>query len=294
MYEGKNRRPSAEALKTVDVMVFDIADVGVRFYTYATTMAYAMEECAKAHVPFYVLDRPNPITGIHVEGPMLDAANTAFIGYFPGGPVRHGMTMGELARMFNEERHIGADLHVIAMEGWSRTEWFDQTGLPWVDPSPNIRSLNAALLYPGLGMIEYSLNWSVGRGTDAPFEMVGGEFVDGPKLAAYLDSRAIPGVRVYPVQFQPTTSKLSGKLVNGVRFVVTDRDVFDSTRLGTEVATALQKLYPGKIDFTLSKALIGSNAFVQGLAAGKDPFELMKGEPLERFNEMRQRYLLYR
>jgi uncharacterized protein YbbC (DUF1343 family) len=294
LYEGKNRRPSQEALKTVDAMVFDIADVGVRFYTYATTMAYAMEECAKAHVPFYVLDRPNPITGIHVEGPLLDSANTAFIGYFPGGPVRHGMTPGELARMFNEEKHIGAELHVVAMEGWSRTEWFDETGLPWVDPSPNIRSLNAALLYPGLGMLEYSPNWSVGRGTDSPFEMVGGEFVDGPKLAAYLDGRSIPGVRAYPVRFQPNASRLAGKTVDGVRFVVTDRDIFNSTRLGTELGAALRKLYPGKIDFALSKTLIGSNAFMQGLAEGGDPVELLKAEPVEKFEEIREKYLLYR
>jgi uncharacterized protein YbbC (DUF1343 family) len=204
------------------------------------------------------------------------------------------MTPGELARMFNEEKHIGAELHVVAMEGWSRTEWFDETGLPWVDPSPNIRSLNAALLYPGLGMLEYSPNWSVGRGTDSPFEMVGGEFVDGPKLAAYLDGRSIPGVRAYPVRFQPNASRLAGKTVDGVRFVVTDRDIFNSTRLGTELGAALRKLYPGKIDFALSKTLIGSNAFMQGLAEGGDPVELLKAEPVEKFEEIREKYLLYR
>ena len=218
-------RPSQEALRGLDAMVFDIADVGARFYTYGTTMAYAMEECAKAKVAFYVLDRPNPVTGMHVEGPMLDTKLTSFIGYFPC-PLRHGMTMGELARMFNEEKHLGAELHVIAMEGWRRVEWFDETGLPWVDLSPNIRNLNEALLYPGIGMLEYSTNWTVGRGTDSPFEVVGAEFVNGAKLTAYLSARAIPGVRVYAVRFSPTTSHLGGKMVEGVRFVVTGPGCF--------------------------------------------------------------------
>jgi uncharacterized protein YbbC (DUF1343 family) len=275
------------------VMVFDIADVGARFYTYVTTMAYAMEECAKAHVPFYVLDRPNPITGIHVEGPLLDPGATSFIGYFPG-PLRHGMTLGELARMFNEENHLGVELHVIAMEGWRRTDWFDATDLPWVNPSPNIRDLNQALLYPGIGMLEASTNWSVGRGTDSPFEVVGADFVDGPKLAAHLAARAIPGVRMYPVRFQPATSHFAGKTIEGVRFIVTDRDIFDSSRLGAEVAAAVQKLYPGKINFSTDKSLIGSGAFLRGIAAGGDPVELLKGEPLEKFKEIRERYLYYR
>jgi uncharacterized protein YbbC (DUF1343 family) len=293
LYEGKNRRPSQEALRALNVMVFDIADVGGRFYTYVTTMAYAMEECAKANVPFYVLDRPNPITGLHVEGPMLDLAATSFLGYFPG-PLRHGMTMGELARMFNGENHIGLELHVIEMEGWHRTDWFDATGLPWIDPSPNMRSLNQALLYPGIGMMEASKNWSVGRGTDSPFEVVGADFVDGRKLAAYLSARAIPGVRMYPVQFQPTTSNFAGKTIDGVRFVVTNRDIFDSSRLGAEVAAAVQKLYPGKINFTTNKSLIGSSAFLRGVAVGTDPVALLKAEPLEKFNEIRAKYLIYR
>jgi uncharacterized protein YbbC (DUF1343 family) len=293
LYEGKNRRPSQQALKQVDVMVFDIADVGARFYTYVTTMAYAMEECAKAKIPFYVLDRPNPVTGLHVEGPMLDPSLTSFIGYFPG-PLRHGMTTGELARMFNEEKHIGAELHVVQMEGWRRAAWFDETGQPWVDLSPNMRTLNAALLYPGIGMLEYSTNWSVGRGTDTPFELAGAEFVNGPKLAAYLAARAIPGVRFYPVQFKPTTSHLAGKTVEGVRFVITDRDIFNSTRLGTELAAALQKLYPGKIEFSVNKTLIGKVGFTKGLAAGLDPVALLKADPLDRFLEMREKYLLYR
>jgi uncharacterized protein YbbC (DUF1343 family) len=198
------------------------------------------------------------------------------------------MTLGELARMFNEENHIGADLHVIQMEGWRRTEWFDETGLPWVDLSPNMRNLNEALLYPGIGMLEYSTNWTVGRGTDSPFEIVGAEFVNGPKLAAYLSARAIPGVRFYPVRFQPTTSHLAGKMVDGVRFVITNRDVFDSTRLGAEIAAAVIKLYPGKIQFGVNKTLIGNIEFA------KDPIGFMKAESLEKFKEVREKYLMYR
>jgi uncharacterized protein YbbC (DUF1343 family) len=294
LYEGKNRRPSPEALRTIDAMVFDIADVGVRFYTYVTTMAYAMEECAKARVPFYVLDRPDPITGLHVEGPPLDAANTAFVGYFAGAPIRHGMTVGELALMFNQEKHIGADLHVIRMEGWSRAEWFDETALPWVNLSPNMRNLNEALLYSGIGMLEYSKNWSVGRGTDAPFEQVGADWVNGPQLAAYLNTRAIPGVRIDPVHFQPKASYFAGRMIEGVHFTITDRDAFNSTRLGTELAAALQKLYPGKIDFAVNKPLIGNNAFIQALAAGQDPEQLLNAESLDQFMATRAKYLLYR
>ena len=177
-------------------------------------MIYAMEEAAKAKLPFYVLDRPNPITGIHVEGPMLDPDKLSFTGSFPL-PLRHGMTIGELAKLVNEENRLNADLHVIEMTGWNREDWFDATGLPWVNPSPNIRSLNEALLYPGIAMLESSTNYSVGRGTDAPFEQIGADWIDGRQLARYLESRAIPGVRCYPVQFTPTSSNFSGKTVSG-------------------------------------------------------------------------------
>ncbi len=248
LYEGANRRPKAEMLTGLDALIFDIADVGVRFYTYETTMAYCMEEAARAHVPYYVFDRPNPITGIHVEGPVLSRANESFIGYFPL-PLRHGMTMGELAGLFNAENAIHADLTVISMLGWRRAEWFDATGFPWVNPSPNIRNLNQALLYPGVAMLEGSVNYSVGRGTDSPFEVVGAEFIRGAELAAYLNRRAIPGLRAYPVRFKPAESHLAGKMLDGVRFVVTNRDVFDAGRFGIELAAGLQHLYPGKIAF---------------------------------------------
>lgn len=194
---GKTNRPTPEMLRGLDALVFDIQDIGVRFYTYETTMAYAMEEAAKARIPFYVLDRPNPITGVKVEGPLLDRDKLSFVGYFPL-PLRHGMTMGELARLFNEENRIGAQLTVIPMQDWQRGDWWSSTNLAWVNPSPNMRSLNAALLYPGVAMLEYSKNYSVGRGTDAPFEHVAAEFIRGGELAAYLNRRMIPGVQVYP------------------------------------------------------------------------------------------------
>ena len=295
LYEGANRRPKPEMLKGLDAMVFDIADLGVHFYTYETTMAYCMEEAAKAHVPYYVLDRPNPITGIHVEGPVLSRENESFVGYFPL-PVRHGMTIGELARLFNGENAVHADLHVIPMLGWRREEWFDATGLPWVNPSPNIRSLNEATLYPAVAMLEASRNLSVGRGTDAPFEWIGAEFIRGPELADYVNKRAIPGLRAYAVRFRPSESHLAGKTIEGIRFTVTNRDVFDAGRFGVELAAALQHLYPGKVSFTADRQLIGSAALVEGLSKGVEVDRLLQldKERMERFKVMREKYLLYR
>ncbi len=284
---GKTLRPTPEMLRGIDALIFDIQDVGARFYTYETTMAYAMEAAAKASIPYYVLDRPNPITGTHVEGPLLDAANQSFVGYFPGLPVRHGMTMGELARLFNGENKIGAALTVIPMEDWNRGDWFDDTGLPWLDPSPNMRSLNAATLYPGLCLLESSKGYSVGRGTDSPFEQIGADFIAGRDLAAYLNRREIPGVRVYPARVGAR---------EGVRFVIVNRELLDATRLGLEVAAAIQKLYPEKIDLSLNKLLIGSAAAIRQLQAGDDPRTIQQGfqDAVAAFVKTREPYLLYR
>jgi uncharacterized protein YbbC (DUF1343 family)/CubicO group peptidase (beta-lactamase class C family) len=292
---GKTLRPTPEMLKGLDVLVFDIQDVGVRFYTYESTMIYAMEEAAKAKLPFFVLDRPDPITGIHVEGPMLDRANVSFIGSRPL-PVRHGMTIGELARLVNTEDHLNSDLHVIPIEGWARDQWFDSTGLPWTDPSPNIRSLNAATLYPGLALMESSTNYSVGRGTDAPFEQIGAEWIKGPDLAARLSKENIPGVRFYPVSFTPTSSNLSGKKVEGLRFTVTDRDTFSATRLGLALASAFNALYPGKIVWETDRKLIGSESVLHTLAAGGSLKDIAIGAQsgLDQFLATRQKYLIYR
>jgi len=292
---GQSRRPTPEMLRGIDALVFDIQDIGARFYTYETTMAYAMEEAAKAHIPFFVLDRPNPITGTHVEPPLLDPDKISFVGYFPL-PVRHGMTMGELARLFNAENQMGADLTVVPMKGWERGDWFDSTGLPWVNPSPNIRSLTAALLYPGVALLEYSSNYSVGRGTDASFEMIGADFIRGAELAAYLNQRWIPGVRFYPVRFQPSSSHLAGNENEGVRMVVTDRDAFDAARMGLEIAAALIKLYPGKISVDANRNLIGNEETMRALASGEDPRSIRQKQQdaLDRFLGLREKYLIYR
>lgn len=295
LYSGKNRRPTAEMLRDLDVLVFDIQDVGARFYTYISTMAYAMEEAAKHRLPLFLLDRPNPITGVHVEGPILDKDLLSFVGYFPL-PLRHGMTAGELARMFNVENRIGADLRVIRMKNWQRGDWFDSTGLVWVNPSPNMRSLNAALLYPGVAMLEASRNYSVGRGTDAPFEQIGADWIRGPELAAYLNKRFVPGVRFYPTRFEPVSSHFAGVSIEGVRFVITDRQAFDSARLGLEIAAALRELYPGEISLQDNRRLIGNAETIAALDNGADPrqFQQKLTDQLQGFLEVREKYLLYK
>ena len=294
LYAGTNR-PTPEMLRGLDALVFDIQDVGVRFYTYETTMAYCLEAAARTGVPFYVLDRPNPITGNRVEGPLLDADKTSMVGYYAGMPVRHGMTMGELAKFINGEKKFGAKLEVIAMQDWNRGDWFDSTDLPWINPSPNMRSLNAAMLYPGLCLLEYSKNYSVGRGTDSPFEQIGADFIKGRDLAAYLNKRLIPGVRVYPTSFTPTESNFKGQRIEGVRFQITNRELLDATRLGLELAVALQTLYPGRIDFTASKRLIGSDDVIRRFQNAEDPRIIQQSlaDPLADFVKLRTKYLLY-
>jgi uncharacterized protein YbbC (DUF1343 family) len=289
---GKTLRPTPEMLKGIDILVFDIQDIGVRFYTYESTMLYAVEEAAKAKIPFYVLDRPNPLTGIHVEGPMLDADKLSFVGAYPL-PLRHGLTIGELAKLENGEKHLNADLHVVEMAGWSRTDWFDATGLPWVNLSPNIRNPGEALLYPGLAMLEYSTNYSVGRGTDTPFQLVGADWIQGTQLADYMSSRDIPGVRFYPLKFTPTSSYFSGKAVEGLGFEIFSRDILSSSRLGLELAAALGKLYPGKINWEINRKLIGNGEVIAALSSGTDPVIASK-VGLAEFNAVRQRYLIYR
>lgn len=295
LYRTSSRRIQPRMLDNVDALVFDIQDVGARFYTYSCTMLYAMEEAAKKHLPFFVLDRPNPITGVHVEGPMLDPDLESFTGCLEI-PVRHGMTMGELAAMANGERKLGVDLRVIPVRGWDRGDWFDATGLPWVDPSPNMRSLNEALLYPGIALLEASPNYSVGRGTDSPFELIGADWIHGRELASFLNSRFIPGVRVYPVRFRPASSNFSGKTIEGVRFVITNRDAFDSTRLGLELAQALNALYPGKIAWEESRFLIGNRNVLNELKDGVDPRTILEEmqKSLASFDQQRDRYLIYK
>ena len=281
-------------LEGVDALVYDIQDAGARFYTYSCTMLFAVEEAGKTHRPIYVLDRPNPVTGVHVEGPLLDPDLQSFVGCF-AMPIRHGLTLGELATMANAERKLNADLHVIKMTNWSRGDWFDSTDLTWTDPSPNMRSLNAATLYDGVAMLEYAKNLSVGRGTDAPFEQLGADWIHGAELAQFLNARSIPGVRAYPTRFTPESSNFKGKTIEGVRFVILNRDQFNAVRLGLELAYALQKLYPGKIDFESCKLLIGNRKTIDAIKSGADPQSIEQdlAAGVQSFLDRRRAFLLY-
>ena len=291
---GDSRRPKPEQLKELDALVYDIQDVGVRFYTYITTLGYVMEEAGKARLPVFVLDRPNPINGNDVEGPIADADKPSFTAYHTI-PVRHGLTIGELARLFNDERHIGADLRVIKMEGWRRAMWFDATGLTWINPSPNMRSLTEAALYPGVGLLE-TTNLSVGRGTDTPFEVIGAPWLDGPKLASYLNGRRIAGVRFIPIRFTPKSSVFRNEECSGINMIVTDRARFQSVLTGIEIAVALHSLFPAdwKID-AYSRLLVNSDA-LDRLKRGESPEEIMQSwnTGLEEFLRIRERALIYR
>ncbi len=294
LYAGGRYRMTPAMLDGIDALVFDIQDVGARFYTYSCTMLYALEEAAKAKKTFYLLDRPNPVTGLHVEGPMLDDNLHSFAGC-DSVPVRHGLTLGEMATMANAERKWGADLRVVKMRNWQRGDWFDSTGLTWTDPSPNMRSLNAAALYDGLALLEASPNYSVGRGTDAPFEQIGADWIRGAELAQFLNNWVLPGVRAYATRFQPSSGPFAGKSIEGVRFVIVNREQLNSVRVGLDVAYALQRLYPGKINFEACRFLIGSREVVDALKAGAAPggIEERVREQLQKFEDRRRPFLLY-
>jgi uncharacterized protein YbbC (DUF1343 family) len=290
---GKSRRPSATMLEGLDAVVVDIQDVGVRFYTYATSMAYLMEEAARRRIKVIVFDRPNPIAPAGVRGPMLDPDLKSFVAYFPM-PVQHAMTLGELATMFNAENKIGADLHVVKARGWRRDMWFDETGLPWVNPSPNLRTPDAAILYPGVALIEQT-NVSVGRGTATPFMLVGAPWIDGPVLAGYLERRRIAGVRFEPAAFTPGADRYAGKRCQGIRIVLSDRTALDAPRLGIELAVALRRLHPKAFAVRDMLALLGSRQALAAIEAGEDPVTIARWgrTGLETFTAMRARYLLY-
>jgi len=290
---GETRRPTPEMLAGLDVLVFDIQDIGARFYTYISTMGYAMEEAAKAGIRFIVLDRPNPINGIQVEGPILESHRLSFTGYFPL-PVRHGMTVGELAGLFNEENQIGAKLEVVRLEGWQRSWWLDDTDLPWVNPSPNIRNLRQATLYTAVGLLE-STNLSVGRGTDTPFEILGAPWINAGRLARTLRSRKLPGAKISSAYFTPTADRYEGKLCHGVRFEVTDRTRFHSVAAGLEMARAVARLYPRRFQLEKLVSMAGSETVVRGIQRGDSVARIIEAgrEELEKFLQMRQKYLLY-
>jgi uncharacterized protein YbbC (DUF1343 family)/CubicO group peptidase (beta-lactamase class C family) len=290
---GETRRPKPEQLKDLDALVYDIQDVGTRFYTYTATLGNVMEEAAKAKLPIFVLDRPNPINGIDVEGPIADADKFSFTAYY-AIPVRYGMTIGELARFFNEEKKLGADVRIIQIENWRRAMWFDSTGLTWINPSPNMRSLTEAALYPGIGLLE-TTNVSVGRGTDTPFEVVGAPWMDGPKLATYLNSRRIPGVRFVPIRFKPNASVFKNEDCGGVNIVITERARVQSVLTGIEIAVALHSLFASDWKADSYLRLLVNSAALEGLKRGESAEELIRlwSPGLENFRRQRARALLY-
>jgi uncharacterized protein YbbC (DUF1343 family)/CubicO group peptidase (beta-lactamase class C family) len=291
---GEVNRPTAQMLDGIDTLVFDIMDVGVRFYTYETTMAYVMEEAARRKIKMVVLDRVNPIDGFRIEGPTLDPSLRSMVGYFPM-PVRHGMTMGELAQLFNGENKIGADLTVVPVKGWTRELWFDQTGVPWVSPSPNMRNLNEATLYPGVCLIE-GTNVSVGRGTDTPFEQFGAPWMDGGKIAAALNARRLPGIRFYPTSFTPAAGPFAGEACSGVFMIVTDRLALEAVRLGVEIASAIHAQHPAVFAIGKMLPLLGSPGVLERITLGEDPASIAASWANDegRWRRLRAKYLIYR
>ena len=291
---GDTRRPTDVMLDGIDTVVVDLQDIGARFYTFPATIAYVLEEAAKRKLAVMVLDRPNPIDGFDVEGPYQDAVAIGFNGYLPM-PIRHGMTIGELARLFNGEKTIGADLSVVAMKSWSRDDWFDDTGLTWANPSPNMRNMVAATVYPGIGALE-GTNLSVGRGTDTPFEQVGAPWINGPALAGALNASAVPGVRFYPVTFTPASgAKLGGQACQGVFLIVTDRDRLQPVRVGLELASALSRLYGQQFRLEDAALLFGSKATIGKIRAGDSPASIAASWAGDeaKWRLTRAKYLLY-
>src|SRR5579863_3053749 len=288
------RRPSLDVLKRLDTVVIDIQDAGARFYTYETTLGYFLEGAAKAGIEIIVLDRPNPITGSFVQGPIPDPGRESFTNY-DSAPVRHGMTMGELAKMFNGERNINAHLQVVPLEGWVRGDWYDSTGLAWINPSPNLRSLTEATLYSGVALVE-GTNVSVGRGTDTPFELLGAPWINAGALAQYLNARNISGVRFVPVSFTPNASTYAGQKCQGVNIILIERNAFDAPDLGVELASALHKLYPELFHMERMTELLVNQSTYDAIAKGEDPRRIAEDwrEALEKFQQVRQKYLIYK
>jgi uncharacterized protein YbbC (DUF1343 family) len=296
---GETRRLTPAMLEGVDTLVYDVADVGARFYTYIATLGYAIEEAAKRDLEVVVLDRPNPIGGEVVEGPVSDAGLTGdFIAYFPM-PARYGMTIGELAAMFTAERKLGARLRVVAMEGWRRAMWFDETGLRWIDPSPALRRLSATALYPATNMLYITDGRppiSMGRGSDAPYEVFGAPWVrDERALASYLNERRIPGVSFVPLRFTPRESVFVGEECGGVFVVLLDRQKLNTGRLGAELLSAFWRLHPGRFGIDGVYRRVGSKAVLEAIKAGADPLEVeaLWQKDLAAFKATRAKYLLY-
>jgi uncharacterized protein YbbC (DUF1343 family) len=288
------RRPSLDVLKNLDAVVFDVQDAGVRFYTYEATLGYFLEAAAKAGIEIIVLDRPDPITGSFVQGPVSDPGRDSFVNYFPV-PSRHGMTMGELAKMYNAERGLNAKLTVVPMEGWIRGDWYDSTGLTWTNPSPNLRSVTEAALYPGVALVE-GTNVSVGRGTETPFELLGAPWIKGREFAQYLNARNISGVRFVPQSFTPTAGPYQNQRCEGVNILLIDRNALDAPEMGIELASALHALYPEQFHLDKMGDILVSQSTLEAIARGEDPHRIAEDwrEPLQKFEQLRQKYLIYK
>ena len=289
---GERRTPSPEQLKDLDALVFDIQDIGCRFYTYVATMGNCLEAAAKAKLKFFVLDRVNPITGVAVEGPVHNG-KSEFTAYH-SIPLRYGMTIGELARMFNAEKDLKAELTVIPIQGWTRSMWFDETGLPWINPSPNMRSINAATLYPGIGIHETAL--SVGRGTATPFEIFGAPYIDDVQFALELNRAHLEGLQFIPSRFTPTASVFKDKPCGGVTVVITDRDRAAVVDAGLVVAQTLHKLYSTNFPIQKVNTLLRSSNTLDALSSGASVAAIKKSwsAELEAFNKRRAKFLLYK
>ncbi len=290
---GKTLRPTDKMLEGIDTLVYDIQDIGARFYTYTTTLGNCMQEASRHKIRFVVLDRPNLIGGLEVDGPVLDAGRESFVA-FHRLPIRHGMTHGELACMFRQELGLDLDLSIVRMEGWRRNMLFDSTGLKWINPSPNMRNLSEALLYPGLCPLE-TTNLSVGRGTPTPFEVIGARWLDGGRLQKALAAAGLPGVEFQAIKFVPTSSKFAGQECSGIRITITDRAALKSIRTGLEIARQIRLLYPNEWNVAKYENLLGNHAVYEALRAGK-PFAEMEAlyrPGLEEFRKRRERFLLY-
>jgi uncharacterized protein YbbC (DUF1343 family) len=293
-------------LKNIDVLIFDIQDVGARFYTYSTTLALTMEAAAEKGIPYIVLDRPNPIGGIPPEGPLLDKSLRSFVGWLPI-PIIHGLTIGELARTINGERwlrnHRRAELHVVPMKGWRRNSYFDETGIPWITPSPSIRSIQTALVYPGTCLIE-GTNVSEGRGTEHPFEQLGAPWIDGKALARRVSALGIPGLEVRSAAFTPTSSravttdpKFEGKRCDGIFLTVTNRSNFRPVRAALAVLSALQQLHPREFLIKsrrfdeLAGSRIVRRSILKGIPVDEITEDWIAGE--QGFDKLRRQYMIY-
>nr|WP_240660869.1 DUF1343 domain-containing protein [Peribacillus frigoritolerans] len=294
---GKTKKPTPEMLKDVEVLVFDIQDVGTRYYTYIYTMAYAMEAAKENDIPFIVLDRPNPQGGESVDGPVLEPEFSSFVGLYPI-PLKHGMTVGELATLFNKEFKIGADLKVIKMKGWKRDMDYDDTGLPFVLPSPNMPTVSTTYVYPATGLIE-GTNVSEGRGTTKPFELIGAPYINSDELAGKLNALRLPGVKFRAASFTPTFSKHAGKLSHGVEIYITDREEFKAVPTGLHIIKTIQDLYPGDFEFLAANnfnLLIGNGWIMSRIKAGSTVNEILKEYQVRQdaFKKVRKNYLLYK